>query len=409
MERGSTSAAEHAYGDDDKSIGDGARGLASAEGDGATTGNGNLGGTTGEGSAGDTAEDSNGETAEDSNVRSSTEPTGSPMPHLDTPSSMTRSERREARRLERERRHRVGEEVAGEFGGVAQLAHLMSAGLTRDQIRAEIEAGAWVKVGVRTIHVSGGDPAREARWWRALWESGSRAVLDGESALLAAGLTGWDSNQVDVSLPNNARPRPISGVRHHYLREVGPTITSGVPRTRPEIAVIRAAQWAVSDRQAATLIAMTVQQGLVKPSVLIATWEQVRQSPRRDFLATVIVDVCDGARALSELDFAQACRRRGLPEPTRQAMRRGRSGSVFLDVLWEDIGLHIEIHGAHHANKLAPVEDSLRSNHVQLQGDAQITLQIPLLGLRLREEEFLDQVEQAITTLRQRQGEDRSE
>lgn len=318
----------------------------------------------------------------------------------DAPRGSRRAERQEARRRERARRHRIATEVADQHGGVALLSDLLAAGLTRDHVRAEIEAGAWRKAGVHTVHISGGTPTEKARWWRALWEVGSRAVLDGETALLAAGLKGWDSDMVHVSVPNSSRPRVVSGVKVHYLRDLGPTIDPGLRRTRPDVAVIRAAQWARTDRQAATLVAMTVQQRLVRPEDVLDRWGRTAQSPRREFLETVIRDVCAGAQALSELDFAAACRERGLPEPSRQALRKGRSRSVYLDVLWEDLGLHVEIHGAHHASGLAPVEDALRSNDVQLDGHAQITLQIPLLGLRLRKDDYLDQVERALGLLR---------
>lgn len=68
-------------------------------------------------------------------------------------------------------------------------------------------------------------------------------------------------------------------------------------------------------------------------------------------------------------------------------------------MLWEDLGLHAEIHGAQHFTGLSVVEDSLRTNEVQLRGQAEMTLQIPVLGLRLRREAYLDQVERAIRTL----------
>lgn len=329
-------------------------------------------------------------------------------PHEDPPPGAypagrsTRAHRAAVRKLERERRHALAQRVAQDHAGVARVGDLLGTGLTRDQIRAEIEAGVWRKVGRRTVFVAGGEPAQQALWWWALWESGERSVLDGVTSLLAAGLTGWSAEVIHISLPNNAHPRPLPGVRHHRLRDVGLVQSSGLRRTKAVPAALRAAQWAASDRQAATLIAMAVQQGIVSGAELLDHWHNVTTSPRRKLLELVIRDVCDGAQSLNELDFAHACRERGLPEPTRQAIRRGRHGLVFLDVLWDELGVHAEIHGAQHYSKLASIEDSLRANEVQILGQASITLQIPVLGWRLRREEYLDQVAQALMVAKMR-------
>jgi len=164
----------------------------------------------------------------------------------------------------------------------------------------------------------------------------------------------------------------------------------GVPRLRPEAAVVHAAQWARSDRQAALLICPVVQQRLVRPDRLLAHWLTVRRSPRRGFLHSVIRDVCDGVHSLGELDFARLCRARGLLEPSRQVVRTQPDGRVYLDVAWEDIGLVVEIDGGHHGLALNPVDDALRQNEVVL-GAARV-LRIPVVGLRIDPEASLEQV-----------------
>ena len=117
------------------------------------------------------------------------------------------------------------------------------------------------------------------------------------------------------------------------------------------------------------------------------------RSRRRRFLDAVIRDVCDGAHSLGELDFARMCRRAGLPPPTRQVVRTGPGGRVYLDVAWEDIGLVVEIDGGHHALALNPVDDALRQNEVTL--TAEMVLRVPVLGLRLTPAAFMAQVVRA--------------
>ncbi|WP_235585710.1 hypothetical protein [Serinicoccus chungangensis] len=327
-------------------------------------------------------------------------------PHLDRQQygRLARAERRARSRARLDWRQRVAVELADQHGGVARRRDLLRAGLTTDDIRAEIERGVWHRGGSHTVVVHGTVPEGEGVLWRALWESTSSSVLDGASSLVVAGLEHFTPSAVDVSVPNNVVARDIDGVRLHRVRDVGPAIRTGLRRTRPEVAVLRAAEWAASDRQAATIIAMTVQQNLVSPPAVLERWRGVVASSRRELLEAVINDVCDGVHSLNELDFAALCRARGLPEPTRQAVRRGPRGRVYLDVLWEDLGLHVEIHGAHHMQGLTGIDDALRGNDIQLGDPGLVTLVVPVLGLRLQPDAFLDQVERAIRGARRRRA-----
>ena len=105
---------------------------------------------------------------------------------MDTPTpKKTRTERAAAAKAERQRRQRLAEELAAPHEGVVTRAMLLGAGLTRGQVRSQIERGAWRAVGHHTISVTGAEPTGRARWWWALWESGRHAALDGVTALLA--------------------------------------------------------------------------------------------------------------------------------------------------------------------------------------------------------------------------------
>lgn len=296
--------------------------------------------------------------------------------------------------LARRRRTQRAIEVAGPQGGVATNTQLLEAGLTRTDIDSEVCAGRWHRLGRHTVGVLTPRPEGRARWLWAVWEAGPGAVLDGVTALLAHGLAHWEEALVHVSVPGKNRVHRLPGVQVHRLRDVGRTIHAGVPRTAPEVAALRAAEWATTDRQAATLLAMTVQQRLLPPAWLEQQWRTVRRSRRRAFLDLVIRDICAGAESLGELDFAAMCRRRGLPEPTRQAVRHGPRGRVYLDVWWEPYGVNVEVDGVQHSRGLAPVEDALRHNHLTLRGG--LSLRIPVLGLRLEADAFLDQVEAAL-------------
>ncbi|WP_298752081.1 hypothetical protein [uncultured Serinicoccus sp.] len=308
----------------------------------------------------------------------------------------TRAERRTTQALERARRHRLARGLAEPHDGVVTRRMLLEAGLTPGEIATEVDHGAWSRAGAHTLCITSDVPTGRALWWWAIWESGTHSVLDGATALLAAGLQHWDEPVIHVTVPNNATVRRLEGVRHHRLRDVGPRTTAGLRRTPSDVAVVRAARWARTDRQAATVVAMTVQQRLVTPDALLVRWQQTRKGPAASVLDDVIRDVCDGAHSLNELDFAAECRRRGLPEPTRQAVRTGRNGRVYLDVFWEELGVHVEIHGAQHFQGTAGLDDALRHNDLQFRDRSMVSLQIPVLGLRTTPEPFFAQVGQAL-------------
>ena len=331
---------------------------------------------------------------------------------MDTPASSspsttrTRAQVAEAARLEHARRHELARSLAEPHDGVVTRAMLLDAGLTAGQIRTELERGAWHRAGWHTSSIAAREPVGRGLWWRALWESGRHSALDGTTALLAAGLTGWTENLIHVSVPHSAAVRKVPGVQHHHPRDVGDIIEAGLRRTKPAIATIRAAQWSRSDRAASTLIAMAVQQRIVDAASVLDRWQLVLRSARRPLLHGVIGDVCNGAQSLGELDFARLCRSRGLPTPTLQAVRTGERGRVYLDVSWDDLGVHVEINGVHHYEGRQVINDALRGNDLAVREPGVIRLQIPVLGLRTSPDRFMTQVERALAVAAKRPNPD---
>ncbi len=297
---------------------------------------------------------------------------------------------------ERSRLHAEVGSLAARQGGVVSRAQAYAAGLTRGEVRAQLAAGRWQRVWSRSLCVHSGAVPALGRQWAAVFEGGDRAMLDGESALIASGLVHFESQALRVSVPRGVKPLVGAGLdirRTRRWRDEDRCAT-GVPRTRVPVAAVRAAMWAASDRQAALLLTMPVQQGLTTAERLGEALLEVRRDRRLQLMHQVVLDLLGGVRSLGELDFAGACRRRGLPEPTRQVVRRGSDGRYYLDVWWDDFGLVVEIEGVHHSWADSVVPDALRQNDVAL-GDATV-LRLPLLGLRVAPDEFLDQVERGL-------------
>jgi very-short-patch-repair endonuclease len=233
--------------------------------------------------------------------------------------------------------------------------------------------------------------------WVAVLEAGPRAYLDGDTALIEAGLKGFDAASVRVSVPRGAKVWRVRGVDIRQTRRFDPTDVSrapGIPRSREAVAAVRAALWARTEKEAALALTMAVQQNIASAEDIGREMLRVRRDKRRAFIHGILLDLLDGAQALSEIDVARECRRRGLPQPTRQVVRKGRRGRYYLDVYWEQWGLVVEIDGIHHSWVKNIVGDAVRHNDIALSRD--LVLRVPVLGLRLEPETFFGQIEQGL-------------
>lgn len=299
-------------------------------------------------------------------------------------------------------RYPAVEQQADAQHGVLSRRQLYALGLTRWQVKAQLRAGRWRAHGRQTIAVHTGTLDSQATWWRAVWEVGADAALDGVTALHAAGLRGFEPPALQVSVSRGARYRRVRGVRVYETRrrKREDVVGVGIPRVRPEVAAVRGALWAVTNRQAALIWLMAVQQRLTTGQALGEAFATVLRHHRRRFLAALLVDILDGVQAMGELDFARLCRVRGLPEPSRQVVRRGPNGRIYLDAYWDEWGVVVEIEGVQHLEPAAAVPDALRQNRLTVEGDG--VLRIPVLGLRLDPDGFMDQVEALLQRRRRR-------
>lgn len=281
-------------------------------------------------------------------------------------------------------------------GGVVSRAQAYAAGLTRGEVRAQVRARRWQRVWSRSLCIHTGEVSPTGRQWAAVFEGGDRAMLDGAAALVASGLEHYDVEALRVSVPRGVKPLRGNGldIRRTRRWRNEDRAAAGVPRTRVPVAAVRAAMWAASDKQASLLLTMSVQQGMTTAELLGAALLDVRRDRRLALLHTVVLDLIGGARSLGELDFAAACRRHGLPEPSRQTVRKGKDGRYYLDVCWEDFGVVVELDGIHHTWAVNVVPDALRQNEVTL-GDSTV-LRMPLLAFRVAEDEFFDQILRAL-------------
>ena len=138
----------------------------------------------------------------------------------------------------------VAEERAADYGGVLSRRELTQIGVGRGVIARLVRDRRWAVCGGRSVAVHCGPLDAVGRFWRAVHETGGGALVDGTCGLRAAGLTGLDDDLVHVSVHMLARAPDVAGVRVHKVsrRLDTETLPVGLPRTRPPVAALRAAQ-----------------------------------------------------------------------------------------------------------------------------------------------------------------------
>jgi very-short-patch-repair endonuclease len=258
-------------------------------------------------------------------------------------------------------------------------------------------ARRWKAHWRHTVAVHTGRLSQQALLWAGTFEAGTRGVLDGTAALLAEGLQGFAVDRIRVSVPRGAKVYRSRAIDIRQTRRLVPSDVDerpGPPRVRPEVAAVRAALWAATDRQAALIISMVVQQHIAEADLIGRELLVVKRDRRRRFVERVVLDVMGGSESLGELDLMRECRRRHIPLPDRQVVRRGARGTYFLDARWARFGVVLEIDGIHHVHATQVVGDALRQNDVVLEGD--LVLRLPLLGLRVSPDAFFVQLVQAL-------------
>ncbi len=208
----------------------------------------------------------------------------------------------------------------------------------------------------------------------------------------------------DRRSPRGHGPCP-PGVRIHESRRFDPTLhlhpTRPPPRTRTARSAIDSAAWSHNSRTAVGVLAAVVQQRLTRVDDLRLELQAAGRIRHGRLLAAAVADIGGGSQALSEIDFARLCRRHGLPEPVRQAIRVESSGRRrYLDAEWvraDGVRVVAEVDGAVHLLPRQYWDDMERGNELAL--DGRIVLRFVAFALRAHEARVAAQLYRALVSL----------
>lgn len=265
----------------------------------------------------------------------------------------------------------------GVLGTASALQHM-----TKGELYWRVSSGRWQRPcnGVIVAH-SG--PLTESQVLRVTWLSGGRnAALAGLTAAWLGGFTGFgDKNPIPdktiflvVPVSHKKRielPWPNIEIRYsRALTEKDVYVNLEPRRTKMARSLIDAAAWMPTDRGAMAVLAAGVQQRKTRVPDLRETLDRCKWVRRRALMREILCDIEGGAQALSELDFYRAVIRQfGLPQPSGQAGRRDSRGKQrWIDVMFEEWNVVVEIDGAQHTQPLEQWDDMDRDNDLNIDG-----------------------------------------
>lgn len=254
--------------------------------------------------------------------------------------------------------------------------------LSPKAIRHLLASGRWQRVHRSVLVAHNGPVGPAQRRWAAVLAAGEDAVLGGLTAL---SLRGFTTEAVHILLPSDRQARSVpAGVVVHrsaLLDDRDVLAATCPPRTKPARSLVDAAQWARTAGEAQAIIAAGFQQRVVREDHMRAVLDRLKRARRHRLITQTLDDAAGGAHSLAEIDFLGLCRRHRLPEPSRQVIRYDSAGRRrYLDVLFEEWQIHVEIDGGQHLEVRQAWADMSRQNELWIAGER--VLRFPAWAIR---------------------------
>ena len=235
--------------------------------------------------------------------------------------------------------------------GIVSRQQAKDAGLTDKAIDWRLRSGAWRRLHRASYAAFTGYLSREGLLWAAVLRVGPGAALSYETAAEIHGLVDKPSAQIHISVPAERRPgqnRKIRGVVVHRSRCLVPEWQPPwqLPRTGVEDTILDLVAAARTFDDAYGWISGGVGRRLTSAQSL---GKAVAGRPRirwRAWITAALQDAADGVHSPLERNYVQGVERaHGLPTARRQAKRRHGSGTRYLDNLYEEYRVCVELDG----------------------------------------------------------------
>lgn len=263
-----------------------------------------------------------------------------------------------------------------EQSGVFTAAQLTEAGLSRAEIRSNIDGGRWRALNEIVVVTHNGPMTWRQSLWAVYLSAPHPAAICGLTAMALWGVVGFATEVVHLVVPRGARPLEVPGVRldvHESRRFTSRDIVYGrrPPATGLTRSTVDAAAWEPHLWTAFRLFVAPVQQRLETADRLRAELLSAGRVRHRRQLLALASDLCGGADALSEVEFMRFCRRHGFPKPLCQRRMDSSGRWRYLDAELRTADgsvAYIEVDGGVHLTLAVRSEDTIKDNDANLDG-----------------------------------------
>jgi hypothetical protein len=251
-------------------------------------------------------------------------------------------------------------------------------------MRSRVSSGRWQCLQRGVYAAFSGEPSRETALWAALLRAGPDAVLSYHTAAERHGLIDGPSLLITITVPASKRPArvKIPGVIIHrsdtILRTRHPAMLP--PCTRVEDTVLDLIEVAPTFDDAYMWICRAIGRRRTTADRIYGAMDARKKMRWRREIAVALGDAEGGALSVLEYRYVHRVERpHGLPVAHRQARIRHDTGNRYLDNLYEEFGVCVELDGttAHPADE--QWRDKRRDNANAVNGI--VTLRFGLLDL----------------------------
>jgi hypothetical protein len=232
--------------------------------------------------------------------------------------------------------------------GVLSRKQALDCGVSPDVIGALLRAERWQALHRGVYSIFSGQPTRPAQLWAAVHRAGPGAALSHETAAELFGLTDQRSPLVHLSIPVHRQVTSMEGAVVHRSTRLAEAIHPVLmpPRTRLEETVIDLVDQAPIFDTALGAACSACQRRLTTVAKILAAMSLRSKLSWRSELTQALGEVGAGVHSILEYRYLHRVERpHGLPAAVRQAKLDGSGRNRYLDNLYPDYGLCVELDG----------------------------------------------------------------
>jgi very-short-patch-repair endonuclease len=250
------------------------------------------------------------------------------------------------------------EVLAGQAGVISRV-QCADLGLSTDIVENQLRCGRWRQLRRGVYATFTGEPARTSQLWAALLRAGPGATFSHQTAAELYGLTDKPIPLIHITVPADRSPArygSLPGIVIHrsaaLVRTRHPMMSP--PRTRVEDTVLDLIEAAASFEEKYDWICRAIGRRLTTANRIRTALGARPKFPGRRQIEQALADAGEGALSNLELWYLRDVERpHGLPAARRQERIRQQTGCRYLDNLYEEYRLCVEVDGtaAHPASE----------------------------------------------------------